>query len=149
MVKSSESCHHRGRQKSSTWEVICRVTGHHFEQSVCCSLPLSSPPPARPAPDGLEVTARVSCPKASRQLCPLQVSLLIRESVTGLKSVCVCVCAQVEVCVGMCVIDIWASSMSHTPQHHFEIRFVTCLKPSFKQCKNNKHSYLWVKMEGV
>lgn len=102
MVKSSESCHHRGRQKSSTWEVICRVTGHHFEQSVCCSLPLSSPPPARPAPDGLEVTARVSCPKASRQLCPLQVSLLIRESVTGFKSVCVCVCTSRGVCGHVC-----------------------------------------------
>lgn len=99
--------------------VLC----HHFEQSVC-----PPHPPARPSPDGLEVATGVSCPKASGQLCPLQVSLLIRDCVSGLKSVCVCVCASLGPCA--CVKEIYESLQCHIPLS-ITSRCVTCLKHCF------------------
>lgn len=85
--------------------VLC----HHFEQSVCPHPPPPPPSPTRPSPDGLEVATGVSCPKASGQLCPLQVSLLIRDCVSGLKSVCVC--ASLAPCA--CVKEIYEPLHRH------------------------------------
>lgn len=104
----------RSHEADKKWQlVLC----HHFEQSV------SPHPPTRPSPDGLEVATGVSCPKASGQLCPLQVSLLIRDCVRGLK--CVCACASLAQCA--CVKEIYEPLHRHIALS-ITSRCVTCLK---------------------
>lgn len=81
-------------------------------------------PFSTPSPDAWEVRQGVSCPKASRQLCPLQVSVLIRECVTGH-------------CVRVCV-RVWvggSSALSHNAADGISgiRRYVRYAKPSCQQ----------------